>query len=94
MKILIAGGGIGGLTAALSLQAAGFGDVTVYESAAEITPLGVGVNLPPHAVRELTELGLGDDLARLGVLTSAFDYYDLPGQLIWLEPRGEVAGYH
>ena len=94
MKILIAGGGIGGLTAALSLQAAGFGDVTVYESAAEITPLGVGVNLPPHAVRELTELGLGDDLARLGVLTSAFDYYDPAGRLIWSEPRGEVAGYH
>ena len=56
MKVVIAGAGIGGLTAALSLQRAGI-DVAVYESAAEILPLGVGINILPHASREFIELG-------------------------------------
>ena len=88
MRILIAGGGIGGLTTALSLQAAGQTDLQVFEAAAEIRQLGVGVNLPPHAVRELTELGLGDELARIGIPTSELAYYDRRGKLIWAETRG------
>jgi 2-polyprenyl-6-methoxyphenol hydroxylase-like FAD-dependent oxidoreductase len=55
MEVLIAGGGIGGLAAALALQAAGIG-VRVLEAAREMKPLGVGSNLQPHAVRELAEL--------------------------------------
>lgn len=93
MRILIAGGGIGGLTTALSLQAAGQTDLQVFEAAAEIRQLGVGVNLPPHAVRELTELGLGDELARIGIPTSELAYYDRRGKLIWAETRGMAAGY-
>ena len=93
MKILIAGGGIGGLTTALSLHAAGQTDLQVFEAAAEIRQLGVGVNLPPHAVRELTELGLGDELARIGIPTSELAYYDRRGKLIWAETRGLAAGY-
>ena len=93
MKILIAGGGIGGLTTALSLHAAGQTDLHVFEAAAEIRQLGVGVNLPPHAVRELTELGLGDELARIGIPTSELAYYDRRGKLIWAETRGLAAGY-
>lgn len=58
MRVLIIGGGIGGLTTALSLHAAGI-DCEVVESVVEPRPLGVGINLQPHAVRELTELGLG-----------------------------------
>jgi 2-polyprenyl-6-methoxyphenol hydroxylase-like FAD-dependent oxidoreductase len=94
MTIVIAGGGIGGLTAALSLQAAGHGDVTVLEAARELHEVGVGVNLPPHAVRELTELGLGGELAHLGVPTAELCYFDRSGRLIWNEPRGLAAGYH
>ncbi len=60
--IIIAGGGIGGLTAALSLHRAGF-PVRVFESVDRIQALGVGINLLPHAVRELDALGLADDLA-------------------------------
>jgi len=55
MKVLIIGGGIGGLTTALSLEAAGI-DVEVFEQASTIEALGVGINLQPNAVRELTEL--------------------------------------
>lgn len=93
MKIVIAGGGIGGLATALSLHAAGFGDVTVLEAAQEIRPLGVGINLLPHAVRELTELGLADRLAAIGVATAELAYFNKYGTAIWSEPRGLDAGY-
>ncbi|GGR11957.1 flavin-dependent oxidoreductase [Agromyces mediolanus] len=93
MKIVIAGAGIGGLVAALSLHQAGFRDIAVYERAAELRPLGVGINLLPHAVRELTELGLGDAVAELGVAPSRLSYFNRLGQLIWSEPRGLDAGY-
>ena len=93
MSILIAGGGIGGLAAALSLHAAGLHEVQVLEAATEIRPVGVGVNLPPHAVRELTELGRGEALAQHGIPTSELSYYDRRGKLIWAEPRGLGAGY-
>ncbi len=57
MKILIAGGGIGGLVTAMRLHQAGF-EVKVFESVEEVKPLGVGINLLPHAVRVLTNIGL------------------------------------
>ena len=63
-KILIAGGGIGGLTAALALLRRGF-DVEVYEQANELKEVGAGLQLSANGNRVLYELGLGDDLARL-----------------------------
>ncbi|MFI6484884.1 flavin-dependent oxidoreductase [Nonomuraea sp. NPDC050663] len=93
MRIVIAGAGIGGLSAALSLHAAGFTDVTVHEAARTIEPLGVGINLLPHAVRELTELGLADRLAAIGVATAELAYFNRYGTPIWSEPRGLDAGY-
>lgn len=93
MRILIAGAGIGGLTAALSLHAAGLSDILVFEAASDIREIGVGVNLPPHAVRELVELGLGEELAAIGWPTSELSYFSRAGQLIWAEPRGIKAGY-
>ncbi|GAA2434305.1 flavin-dependent oxidoreductase [Streptomyces mauvecolor] len=92
MTVLIAGAGIGGLTAALSLHAAGV-DAVVMESAREIRPLGVGINLLPHAVRELTELGLGEHLAETGVATSENVYSDAKGHQLFAEPRGLAQGY-
>lgn len=93
MKVIIAGAGIGGLTAALSLHAAGI-ETVIYEAVPEIRPLGVGINLLPHAVRELTELGLADELARTGVATSTLIYTNKLGQEIWREARGREAGYN
>ncbi|MGX1853776.1 flavin-dependent oxidoreductase [Streptomyces sp. NPDC055299] len=93
MRITIAGGGIGGLATALSLHAAGLDDVVIHEAAQEIRPLGVGINLLPHAVRELTELGLADRLAAIGVPTAELAYFNRYGQAIWSEPRGLDAGY-
>ncbi|MGO4678355.1 flavin-dependent oxidoreductase [Microbacterium sp. 2MCAF23] len=93
MRIIIAGAGIGGLAAALSLEAAGFRDIVVAERSPELLPLGVGLNLLPHAVRELTELGVADRVAELGVQPGTLSYYNRQGQLIWSEPRGRDAGY-
>ncbi len=92
MKALIAGGGIGGLTAALCLHEAGI-DCEVFESAPDVRPLGVGINLLPHAVRILTLLGLAPDLAAGGIETAELAYYSKRGVKIWSEPRGLRAGY-
>ena len=92
MRVLIAGCGIAGLTTALSLHAAGI-ETQLVDSAAELKPLGVGINLLPHAVRELTELGLGPQLAAAGIATSEQAHFDRHGSLIWSEPRGRSLGY-
>jgi len=93
MRVIIAGAGIGGLTTALSLHAAGFSQVSVHEAVAELRPVGVGINLLPHAVRELTELGLADRVARLGVPIAELVYANAKGQIIGSEERGTAAGY-
>jgi 2-polyprenyl-6-methoxyphenol hydroxylase-like FAD-dependent oxidoreductase len=92
MHVIVVGGGIGGLTTALSLHAAGI-SVEVHEQVAELKPLGVGINLLPHAVRELTELGLQDRLAAIAIPTRELIYANRHGQEIWREARGREAGY-
>jgi 2-polyprenyl-6-methoxyphenol hydroxylase-like FAD-dependent oxidoreductase len=92
MTVLIAGGGIGGLTLALSLHQIGI-PARVFESVPELKPLGVGINVLPHAVRELIELGLLDQLDASGVRTSELAYFSKHGKPIWREPRGIEAGY-
>lgn len=91
-SVVVVGGGIGGLVAALFLHAAGR-DVQVYEAADEIRPLGVGINLLPHAVRELDALGLLPALAAESVPSTTLAYFSRRGQQIWDEPRGLAAGY-
>jgi 2-polyprenyl-6-methoxyphenol hydroxylase-like FAD-dependent oxidoreductase len=93
MTVLIVGGGIGGLTVALSLHQIGVG-CRVFESVSVPRPLGVGINLLPHAVRELTELGLESALAETGIPTAELAYYNKRGQRIWSEARGREAGYN
>jgi 2-polyprenyl-6-methoxyphenol hydroxylase-like FAD-dependent oxidoreductase len=53
----------------------------------------VGINVLPHAVRELAELGLLHELTARGISTAELVYYSKLGQRIWAEPRGLVAGY-
>jgi 2-polyprenyl-6-methoxyphenol hydroxylase-like FAD-dependent oxidoreductase len=93
MHIVIAGGGIGGLSLALALHDAGIDNLTVFESAPILRELGVGINVMPHAVRELAELGLLDELTASGIRTGEFVLFNKYGQRIWGEPRGTAAGY-
>lgn len=90
---LIVGGGIGGLVTALKLHKIGI-SVRVFESAEEIKALGVGINLLPHAVKILTDLGLADKLKENGVPTAELIYANKFGQQIWQEDRGIRAGYN
>jgi 2-polyprenyl-6-methoxyphenol hydroxylase-like FAD-dependent oxidoreductase len=89
--ILIVGGGIGGLTLALELAQRGIAH-RVFEAAPEIKPVGVGVNLLPHATKMLAELGLEPALARVAVETAQSHFYNRFGQLIYKEPLGRGAG--
>jgi 2-polyprenyl-6-methoxyphenol hydroxylase-like FAD-dependent oxidoreductase len=82
MRVIIVGGGIAGLSAALSLHQIGV-DCRVYEAVAKLEPVGHGINLQPNAVRELTALGLGEQLADVGLLTAELAFYNRHGQLIW-----------
>jgi 2-polyprenyl-6-methoxyphenol hydroxylase-like FAD-dependent oxidoreductase len=91
-RVIIAGGGIAGLVLALELDARSIPCV-VYEAAPELRPLGVGINLLPHAVRVLAGLGLGERLERIAVATRELAYYNRHGQRIWAEARGRAAGY-
>ena len=92
VPVLVIGGGVGGLTLALSLHQAGIA-CRVFEAAPGIKPLGVGVNLLPHGMRELTELGLQEKLSRFAVETRELCFYNRFGQFIFKEARGRHAGY-
>ncbi|ABD06653.1 Monooxygenase, FAD-binding [Rhodopseudomonas palustris HaA2] len=92
-KVIIAGGGIGGLATALTLHQIGVPCV-VYEAAREMRPLGVGINLQPNAVRELGDLGITEaDLDRVGLPAKEWALVGLNGNDIYAEPRGRDAGY-
>lgn len=92
-KAVVVGAGIGGLTTALFLHRAGM-DVHVYESVKELKELGVGINLLPHSVRILWDLGLQEALDQSAIRTKELAYYNKFGQLIWREARGLDAGYN
>ncbi|HSG63926.1 MAG TPA: FAD-dependent monooxygenase, partial [Gammaproteobacteria bacterium] len=91
-EIAVVGGGIVGLTLALHLQRRGIG-CRVYEAAPRIEPLGVGITLLPHAMREFSCLGLENELRAAGIENRESAFFNRHGQLIYKEPRGLFAGY-
>jgi 5-methylphenazine-1-carboxylate 1-monooxygenase len=92
--VLIAGGGIGGLSVALTLHQIGV-PCLVLESVRDPKPLGVGINLQPNAVRELYDLGIGPDLLdTIGLQAKEWALVGLNGNDVYSEPRGLLAGYH
>jgi 2-polyprenyl-6-methoxyphenol hydroxylase-like FAD-dependent oxidoreductase len=93
-RVIIAGGGIGGLAAALTLHQIGVPCV-VYEAVRDMRPLGVGINMQPNAVRELYDLGITQaDLDRVGLPAKEWALVGLNGNDIYAEPRGLLAGYN
>jgi 5-methylphenazine-1-carboxylate 1-monooxygenase len=93
MHVAIIGGGIGGLATALYLKRENIA-CTVHEASPRFSELGVGINLAPHAVRMLAELGLYDALAKVSVEPRETCFFNRHGQLIHKEPLGRAAGYH
>ena len=93
-RVIIAGGGIGGLATALTLHQIGV-PCTVYEAVREMRPLGVGINMQPNAVRELLDLGFTlADLDAVGLPAKEWALVGLNGNDIYSEPRGRDAGYN
>jgi 2-polyprenyl-6-methoxyphenol hydroxylase-like FAD-dependent oxidoreductase len=90
--VLIAGGGVGGLTLALMLHERGIPS-QVYEAVKAVLPLGVGINALPHSMLELVALGLLPRLDEIGIRTRSLTYANHLGQPIWSEPRGLHAGH-
>ena len=94
MEIVLIGGGIAGLTLALALHAAGAARrIRVFEAAPEIHPLGVGINLGAHAIKELSALGLQDALCARGCQPQDYAFFTQHGQLVYREPWGMAAGH-
>ncbi len=87
MEILVVGAGIGGLTLGLMLHRAGIA-CRIFEAAPELKAVGVGINILPHASRELCALGLEQALAKVAVTTREFCFYNRFGQFIYSEPAG------
>ncbi|QFT58852.1 FAD-dependent urate hydroxylase [Sulfitobacter sp. THAF37] len=93
-RVMIAGGGIGGLALGLTLHQIGV-PFTIFESVGALRPLGVGINLQPNAVRELFEMGItAADLDKAGVPAREWALVGQQGQEIYAEPRGLEAGYN
>ena len=93
MSVAIIGAGIGGLSLGLCLCKLNI-PFQIYEAVNEIKPLGVGINIQPHAVRELYALGLKSELDKIGIRSQEVAYYSRQGGLIWSELRGTYAGYN
>ena len=91
-EITIVGGGIGGLALALNLHRHGISS-RIYEAAPVLKEIGVGITVLPHAMRELTALGLGAEIERQGIENTQSRFFNRFGQLIYSEPRGRFAGY-
>jgi 2-polyprenyl-6-methoxyphenol hydroxylase-like FAD-dependent oxidoreductase len=90
-KVVIAGGGIGGLTAALGLQRGGV-EVEVHEKYDHLQSRATGFTIWSYAIRHLLDLGVdGDLLARLGSPIEFTDIRSRHGRLIESLPVGEVS---
>ena len=92
MRVLIAGAGVGGLTLALMLHKRGIESV-IFEQASEIREVGVGINILPHAIKELAALDLMPKLDAAGIRTKELHYVSRLGQKVWSELRGTDAGF-
>ncbi|MGH6751393.1 MAG: alpha/beta hydrolase fold domain-containing protein [Bradyrhizobium sp.] len=91
MRVLIAGGGIGGLTAAIALRHHGI-DVLVLEQAEVMTEIGAGIQIASNAAIVLREIGLEAAIRDVGVKPLSYDYRDLrTGRMLYQAPLGDEA---
>ncbi|WP_011582240.1 MULTISPECIES: flavin-dependent oxidoreductase [Chelativorans] len=92
MKVIIIGGGIGGITLACKLALKGV-IAEIFDAAPRLDPIGLGVNLLPHAAEIMQEIGVLADIAARAVETYESTFFNRFGQHIFSEPAGLRAGY-
>jgi salicylate hydroxylase len=91
MRVLVAGGGIGGLTTAIALRHQGI-EVLVLEQAEVLNEIGAGIQIASNAAIVLRELGLESAMRAVGVKPQSYDYRDLrTGRLLYQAPLGDEA---
>src|SRR6478735_5500352 len=94
MDVIIIGGGIGGSALALALHAAGVARrIRVFEAASEMRALGIGIHIGPHAMKELSALGLEDALVATSCQPQDYAFFTRQGQLVYRQPIGKAAGH-
>ncbi len=94
MDAIIIGGGIGGLTLALTLHASKAASrIRIFEAAAEMRALGVGINLGPHAMKEMSALGLEPALVATSCQPEDYAFFTRHGQFVYRQPWGKAAGH-
>ncbi|GLY64954.1 FAD-dependent monooxygenase [Amycolatopsis taiwanensis] len=86
---IVVGGGIGGLSAAIGLERAGW-QVTVLERAEEFRPVGAGLTFAPNGVRALDWLGVGEQLRAHGMAQGAAGIRAASGRWLLREDLGEI----
>jgi 5-methylphenazine-1-carboxylate 1-monooxygenase len=92
LDIAIIGAGPAGLATALRLHQKGFRP-RIYESATELKPLGVGIDVKPYGTQEVTELGLLEEFRKISVEARESIFYTRYGQEIYYEKCGRHMGY-
>lgn len=91
MKVVVVGGGIGGLTTALALLRHGIEPI-VLERAPQLTEVGAGIQIAANGTIVLRELGLEPALASIATVPAGFDYLELStGRRLYYAPLGEEA---
>src|SRR5436190_6282303 len=91
MRVLVAGGGIGGLTTAIALRHHGI-EALVLGQAAVLNEIGAGIQIAANAALVLRELGLESAMRAVGVKPQSYDYRDLrSGRMLYQAPLGDEA---
>ena len=91
MRVLVVGGGIGGLSTAIALRHQGV-DALVLEQARMPTEIGAGIQIAANAAIVLRQLGLESAIRRVGVKPQSYDYRDLrTGKMLYQAPLGDEA---
>ena len=98
LRAVVAGGGIGGIAAAVALARAGV-DVRVYEQAQQLAEVGAGVSLAPNGLRMLERLGVGEGIGRMGARYVSAQLRFSSGRAVRHEPYqftqpGQNVGIH
>ena len=92
-KVLVVGGGVGGLATAVALRKVGM-EVTVLERAPRLAAVGAGIQIAPNAIKALRELGLAERIESLGTAAETFQFRSSGGAVLVEAQVGELARKH